>query len=110
MKTFVIDHHDYLDPPFADVWMHPSLFEEKYDDMCASGLCCLLSNSIRADELTTVYGGLGTLVTELLSETDIKVRRMGIPKEYATTGTYADLLKYYKLDADGIAECIREFV
>lgn len=61
LKTFVIDHHEYLDPPFADVWMHPSLFEEKYDDMCASGLCCLLSNSIRADELTTVYGGLGTL-------------------------------------------------
>lgn len=55
-------------------------------------------------------GGLGTLVTELLSETDIKVRRMGIPKEYATTGTYADLLKYYKLDAEGIAASIREFV
>ena len=59
--SFVIDHHEFSDDPCADHWLHPCLFDRKYDDMCASGLSCLFSNSIRADELSSVYGGLGTL-------------------------------------------------
>lgn len=55
-------------------------------------------------------GGLGTIVTELLSEVpDVKVRRHGVPNEYATTGSYAELLAYYKLDAAGIREAAEEF-
>lgn len=61
MNTFVIDHHEFSEGPCADAWMHPDLFDKKYEDMCASGLCCLLSNSIRRDDLSSVYGGLGTL-------------------------------------------------
>lgn len=61
LKTFVIDHHEYSRKPEVDAFLHPDLFEEDYADMCAGGLCALLSNSIREDELTEVYGGLATL-------------------------------------------------
>ncbi len=61
LKTMVIDHHEFSEDPGADAWLHPSLFQEGYGDMCAAGLCCLLADSIRQDDLTTVYGGLGTL-------------------------------------------------
>ena len=61
IRTYVIDHHEYSQEPSADVWLHPALFETSYDDMCASGLSCLFSNSVRYDQMTSVYGGLGTL-------------------------------------------------
>lgn len=61
IKTFVIDHHEYDEAPDVDGFLHPNLFSEDYYDMCAGGLCCLISNSIRKDELTTVLGGLATL-------------------------------------------------
>jgi len=61
LVTLVIDHHEYSEAPCADAYLHPSLFEERYADMCASGLCCLLSQAFRYDELSLVYGGLATL-------------------------------------------------
>ncbi len=61
LVTLVIDHHEYTEAPSADAYLHPSLFDERYADMCASGLCCLLSQSFRYDELSLVYGGLATL-------------------------------------------------
>ncbi|MCR4634166.1 MAG: DHH family phosphoesterase [Erysipelotrichaceae bacterium] len=59
--TLVIDHHEYSKEPECDAYLHPALFDEQYADMCASGLCCLLSQSFRTDELSLVYGGLATL-------------------------------------------------
>ena len=61
ITTLVIDHHEYSDIPDVDGLLHPVLFPEEYDDMCAGGLCALLSNSFRYDEYTTVLGGLATL-------------------------------------------------
>lgn len=61
IKVFVIDHHEYSEAPVCEGFLHPNLFDEKYSDMCAGGLCCLLSNSIREDIYTTVLGGLATL-------------------------------------------------
>ncbi len=59
--TMVIDHHEYDEEPSSDHYLHPDLFTEEYSDMCASGLCALLSTDIREDKLTLVYGGLATL-------------------------------------------------
>ena len=54
-------------------------------------------------------GGLGTIITEVLSGMrDVSVRRHGVPKLYAATGSYEQLLDYYKLDAKGIAGIARE--
>ena len=61
LKTFVIDHHEYSEEPPCDAYLHPDIFPQEYAKMCASGLCALLSNSYRYDDLTTVYGGLATL-------------------------------------------------
>lgn len=61
IKTIVIDHHEYTDQVKCDLFIHPNLFPNKYNDMCAAGLCALLSNYIRQDDLTTVLGGLSSL-------------------------------------------------
>lgn len=54
-------------------------------------------------------GGLGTIITEVLSGMrDVFVKRHGVPKLYATTGSYEQLLDYYKLDEKGIAGMARE--
>lgn len=59
--TMVIDHHEYSDKPDVDAFLHPNLFPKEYDDMCAAGLCGLLSNSFRYDVLSTILAGLATL-------------------------------------------------
>lgn len=56
-------------------------------------------------------GGLGTMVTEAISEIPgVSVRRHGVPKLYAATGSYEELLEYYRLDAKGIADVARELL
>ena len=59
-----------------------------------------------------VNGGMGSMVTEVLSDMkDVTVKRLGIPNIYATTSSnYSELLAYYKLDAKGIAESVKEYV
>ena len=61
LKAFIIDHHEYEHAPKVEAYLHPSLFPQEYKDMCAAGLCALLSNSFRYDEISTAYGGLATL-------------------------------------------------
>lgn len=57
-----------------------------------------------------VRGGLSSLVAELLSEKlPVRVKRIGVPLEYATSGPYEDLLRYYGLDAEGIAGAVEKF-
>jgi transketolase len=57
------------------------------------------------------YGGLGTMVSEVLSENcPVPMKMHGVPKLYATSGPYGEILKYYKLDAEGIAETARDFL
>lgn len=56
-------------------------------------------------------GGLGTLVSELCSsKCPVKVKRLGIPKTYASSGPYDELLAYYGLDAKGIEKATLEFL
>ena len=55
-------------------------------------------------------GGLGTLVTEEVSDMrNVVVKRIGLPHTFATTsGNYRELIAYYKLDGAGIAETVKE--
>lgn len=58
-----------------------------------------------------VEGGLGTMVSEVTgSECPVPVLCLGVPKDYATSGPYRDILSYYGLDAAGIAESVKGFV
>jgi len=57
------------------------------------------------------YGGLGTMVAEVCCrEYPVPIKMHGIPKTYATSGPYDELLRYYRLDADGIADTALEFI
>ncbi len=57
-------------------------------------------------------GGLGSIVTEALSDSkEVTVKRLGIPNIYATTSSdYNELLAYYNLDAKGIAASVLSFL
>lgn len=56
-------------------------------------------------------GGLGTLVCEICSsEFPVPVKRLGVPKLYATSGAYEELLEYYDLDTDGIVGSVVDFI
>ncbi len=57
----------------------------------------------------SIIGGLGTAVAECLSENcPSKLLRIGINDEFGQSGTPNELLKYYKLDAQSIADRIIE--
>lgn len=58
-----------------------------------------------------IDGGLGTMVADLCAVNyPVKVKKLGIPNCYASSGPYDELLAYYGLDAASIAESIRETV
>lgn len=57
-----------------------------------------------------IPGGLGTIVAEVCSKTvPVHIKMLGIPKSYATSGPYNDILAYYGLDAAGIANSVLDF-
>lgn len=56
-----------------------------------------------------VDGGMGGAVAEVLSaEYPVPVRRHGIYGQFCESGSAFELLKKYKLDADGIASVVKE--
>lgn len=61
----------------------------------------------------STIGGLGSAVCELVAEKGLptKVLRLGVPGVFVDKyGEYEELLKYYKLDADGITGVARNFM
>ena len=58
-----------------------------------------------------VNGGLGSIVAEICAdEYPVPVKRLGITHEYATSGSYEELLSYYGLNKYGITNSVKEFV
>ena len=76
----------------------------------------ILKAAAQTGKLVTVEehyseGGLGTIVSEICGTyCPTPVKRLGIPKSYATSGPYEELLQYYGLDPEGIAESVAQFV
>ena len=57
----------------------------------------------------SIIGGLGSAIAECLSENyPAKLIRLGINDEFGQSGTPAELLRYYKLDGESIANRILE--
>ena len=57
----------------------------------------------------SIVGGLGSAVTELLSEKyPVPVLRVGVPDVFGRSGSAADMLDYYGLTPEGIAEKLRQ--
>lgn len=59
----------------------------------------------------TVNGGLGGAVAELTSEKHpVPVRRLGVPDEWAPTGSEAWLMDHWGISADGVIAAARELL
>lgn len=59
----------------------------------------------------SVIGGLGSAVCEALAEEyPVKVKRIGVQDTFGESGPALELLKKYRLDAQGIYEQIKEYV
>jgi len=63
----------------------------------------------------SIIGGLGTALSEVLAEmnsekTIASLKRIGVQDRFGESGTADELLKKFKLDADGIAQTIKELV
>lgn len=52
----------------------------------------------------SMFGGLGAMVTETLSENPVPVRIIGIPDENAVHGTNKEIFHHYGMDAEGIVK------
>ncbi len=58
-----------------------------------------------------VIGGLGGAISEVLSEHfPVKIKRIGMEDKFGRSGKAGDLLKYFGLDSESIAEKVEEFV
>ncbi len=57
----------------------------------------------------SIYGGLGALVTEELSERPVPVRILALPDEDMLHGTSKELFAHYGIDAAGIEKSAEEF-
>ena len=65
------------------------------------------SKNVFTVEEHSVVGGLGDAAAAALVNMDgIRLTKLGINDEFGQSGKPADLLKYYKLDAAGIAESV----
>lgn len=58
----------------------------------------------------SIIGGLGSAIAEVLPPTNAKLIRIGIEDEFGDTGKYEELLRFYKLDPESIAEKIKTVV
>lgn len=56
------------------------------------------------------FGGLGAMVTEIISENPVPVRIIGIPDENVVHGTNKEIFAHYGLDADGIVKSAADFL
>ena len=56
------------------------------------------------------FGGLGSLVTETISESPVPVKIIGIPDEHAINGKSPEIFAYYGLDYKGIFNSAIDFL
>lgn len=56
-------------------------------------------------------GGLGTIVSEVCSTSyPVKVKRIGVPSEYPSSGPYQDMMVQFGLDPENLAKTISAFI
>ena len=74
------------------------------------------TNRIFTVEDHSVIGGLGSAVCDVIATASyeelgskhVNVKKIGINDEFGMSGKWNELLKYYKLDSEGIAETIKQ--
>ncbi|HTG81701.1 MAG TPA: transketolase C-terminal domain-containing protein, partial [Geobacteraceae bacterium] len=67
------------------------------------------TGAIITAEEHSIIGGLGGAVAELLSEEcPVPLRRVGVRDRFGTSGKAEELLKYFGLTSEDLAEAARE--
>jgi Transketolase, C-terminal subunit len=58
------------------------------------------------------FGGLGSAVAEVVVESGkaCAFTKLGIPDTFSIIGLHEDIMAYYKIDANGIVDCVRELM
>lgn len=71
--------------------------------------CAKETKKIITIEDHSIIGGLGSAICEVLSEEYLaKVARMGMNDEFGRSGKAEQLLKYFKMDSEAIAEKVKQ--
>ena len=80
--------------------------DEKMIETVAKECGCILTL-----EEHSIYGGLGGAVAEVVAQTDIvPLDICGIPDEDVPNGTDQEVFTYYKMDAEGIKERVKNLI
>ena len=80
--------------------------DEKIIETVAKECGCILTL-----EEHSIYGGLGGAVAEVVAQTDIiPLDICGIPDEDVPNGTDQEVFAYYKMDAEGIRERVKNLI
>jgi transketolase len=58
----------------------------------------------------SIFGGLGSIVTETISENPVPVRILGIPDENVIHGKPLEIFAHYGIDKDGIVKAAIDFI
>ncbi len=56
------------------------------------------------------FGGLGAMVTEIISENPVPVKILGIPDEDVIHGNNTEIFHHYGLDTEGIVKAAKSFI
>ena len=99
----------------ADLLAQDGISAEVVDVMSVKPLDekTIVASAVKCGRVVTVeehsvYGGMGSAVAELLSEKHpVQVTRLGLTT-FGQSGSAAELLAHYGIDADGIAARVRE--
>lgn len=69
------------------------------------------TKAILTVEQHSIYGGLGSAVSEVLSQNmPARLQILGLPDEHCITGSEPEIVAHYGLDADGIARSVGELL
>ena len=73
--------------------------------------CAIKTGKIVTVEEHSVIGGLGSAVCDVVCKTHpVPVCKIGIQDQFGTSGSADVLMKYFRLDAQGVYEQVKEFL
>ena len=73
--------------------------------------CAIKTGKIVTVEEHSVIGGLGSAVCDVVCKTHpVRVCKIGIQDQFGTSGSADVLMKYFRLDAQGVYEQVKEFL
>ena len=106
---------DYPEPVYVRVGRAavPDVYENDDFDFAIGKANMLLDGTdltIIGTEEHSQYGGLGAMVTEIISEHPVPVKILGIPDENVVHGNSLEIFAHYGLDSSGIVKTALDFL